>query len=181
MCACDGGRGEEKRRSGWVRRKARMRGERSRKSGGREQGKERGREGERRKEEREGEREGRAWLRALSLPLPPALCRCRAASAARAARSAPTDRRQEVPAREGAREGLSGTGGRKEGGVCPSGLTGSGYYQRQVRMQIASCLWGTGCRGGRLQSSRRCQGFWWRGEAQLSRKRHGGRTGEETR
>lgn len=139
-----------------MRRKARMRGERSRKSGGREQGKERGREGEREEEGREGGRErGRGELgSSLSLSLSRPLSAVAAPPPLPAPRSAPTDRRQEVPAREGAREGLSGTGGRKEGGVCPSGLTGSGYYQRQVRMQIASCLWGTGCRGGRLQSSR---------------------------
>lgn len=96
VCARDGGRGEEKRRSGWVRRKERMRGERSRKSGGREQGKERGREGERRKEEREGGREGGESLAPRSLSPSPA-------------RSLPLPRRLRCPRRAPLRL----TGGRR--------------------------------------------------------------------
>lgn len=96
VCARDGGRGEEKRRSGWVRQKARMRGERSRKSGGREQGKERGREGERRKEEREGGREGGESLAPRSLSPSPA-------------RSLPLPRRLRCPRRAPLRL----TGGRR--------------------------------------------------------------------
>lgn len=86
MCVCDGERGEEKRRSGWVRRRARMRGERSRKNGGREQGKEGGREGGRKEEAVVGAERVHppqlpsrplpcAGSRALAAPLPPAASR----------------------------------------------------------------------------------------------------------
>ncbi|XP_064010203.1 uncharacterized protein LOC135181183 [Pogoniulus pusillus] len=162
-----------------------MRGERSRKNGGREQGKERGREGERerRKEGREREREGGESLAPRSLS--PSL-----------ARSVPLPYRLRSPRRDPLRltgggrcSGGGGEGGafrdrgggRKEGGVCPSDLTGSGCYQRQVRMQIASCLWGTGHEAGGFNCPGSAKGFCRRVEPQLSGKRRRGERAMELR
>lgn len=136
------GRGEER-----VWRREEERGERERggesgrESGGREGGggKERGREGGR-GGRKEGEREGgESRLLALSLPLSPALCRCRAASAPRAALR--SDWRAAGGGGEGGGEGgaFRDGGGRNEG-VCPSALTGSGCSRRRVRVRFASRL-----------------------------------------
>lgn len=109
---------------------------RERREGGRSEG---GRE-EEEEGRKEGEREGgKSRLLALSLPLSPALCRCRAASAPRAALR--SDWRAAGGGGEGGGEGgaFRDGGGRNEG-VCPSALTGSGCSRRRVRVRFVSSL-----------------------------------------
>lgn len=146
VCACAGGRREEGRGD----RGGERGGEREQQKARREGAGEGGREGERRKEGREGEREGgESWLLALSLPLSPALCRCR---------SAPL----RLTGGEGGGEGgaFGAWGGAERGGRSFLSLDGRCLLPQTSRRANRLLPPGGegghgGCRGGRFQSSRR--------------------------